>query len=166
MRTWLLPAGVVASATAWWLLFRDSETSASSSGPPSASVEQIQALIRAEALRQGVPVELALATADAESGFKNVKATNGASYGPLQVHKSHLLPGENEQVLLNMLVSIPRGIAILKKYLAIAKGDSALMRVIYFCGPNYTKSCSPASIARNRARWAPIAARWNVRPTY
>ena len=166
MRAWLLPVGVI---VATWLLSSSGAEAATSSTPPTLgpSAQQIKALIQAEALRQGVPVELAWAIADVESGFKNIKAVNGASYGPLQVHKSHLLPGESEEVLLNMAVSIPRGITVLKRYLALAKGNSAQMRVIYFCGPNYTpKSCSPASVAKNQARWAPVAARWGVRAQY
>ena len=162
---WLLPVGG-ALAVAVLLL----GSSGDNVSDDKRTTEQLAVMvrIRAEALKQGVPVELALATAEAESNFRNVKATNGASYGPLQVHKSHLLPGEAESVLLNMDVSIPRGITILRNLLARAGGDPIEMRVMYFCGPYYrTKgSCSDESIARTKSRWAPVAARWGVKAAY
>lgn len=127
---------------------------------------EIANLVLAEAQRQGVPPELALAFAELESGFANIKAVNGKSYGPMQTHVSALLPGETEAQLANMAFSIPRGMGILKQRLARAGNDTTLCRVMYFCGVKWEKSCSEAALARLKARWAPAAARWGVPATY
>lgn len=110
-----------------------------------------------------MPEEFALANAEVESGFKNVKAAKGESYGPLQVHISS---GYTSDQLKSMDVSIPAGVKILKQRLVKAKGDSLLARIMYFCGPGYEKSCSAAAIANLQKRWAPIATKWGVQAYY
>lgn len=127
---------------------------------------RIAGLVRIEAERQGVPVELALCTAELESMFKNVKAQNGASYGPMQVHTSALEQGETVGDLQNMAFSIARGIKILKLRLSQAGGDSELCRVMYFCGRAWEKSCTAPSLERLRARWRPAASKWGVKARY
>ena len=131
------------------------------------SQTQIIALLRAEALKQGAPVEFVMATAEVESNFRNVKAVNGASYGPLQVHVSALLSGETEADLQNLGFSIARGVSIIRHRLTRANGDSVEARTMYFCGANYTPStCSEYARARLRERWAPVATKWGVKTRY
>lgn len=147
------------------------EASVSADAPLSASQKEIIALIRAEARRQGVPEELALAFADLESKFQNVKAAGGESYGPMQVHISHLKPGEDKSILWDMSVSIPRGVAILKNYLKKAGGVSAIARTIYFCGPGSMKGplygCKTmGAVQTNQNRWQDAAAKWGVKDRY
>ena len=164
------PLTVVGGAALIWFMWPSTASAAVPAPPniPPATESDIITRLRAEAAKQGVPVELVLATADLESGFKNVKATNGRSYGPMQVHVSALNKdaGETEAMLWNMSFSIPRGVSILKQRLRLAKGDSALMRVMYFCGGNYTQSCKGQSIARVRARWAGVVPKYGIKPFY
>lgn len=173
--------GAAGAAAAVWLLA--SKTAPATEAAPLDPVEnmsgeqkRIAGLVAKEAGLQGVPVELALAFADLESGFKNVKAPNAASYGPLQVHVSALQAGETEAMLQNMSFSIPRGISILKKYLGLAGGVSLDARLIYFCGYKGWKTlctatvtsgcCSQAARDRVTARWKIAAAKWGVKVRY
>jgi len=163
VRKWVIPAAVGGLGALWWLV--------QGSSSPEAALPVLQpgqqefvAIIKAEALRQGVPVELALATAEVESGFRDVQ--NGSSYGPMQVHISGLLPGESATDLKNPTFSIARGVSILKQRLKLAKGDTLLARIMYLCGPGYQKSCSEAAIARLRTRWGPVASKYGVAATY
>lgn len=130
------------------------------------SKEQLQIIdkIRAEAARQAVPVEFALATADLESGFKNVQnAKGGRSFGPMQVNVVHLRPGQTVEDLKKLDFNIAMGVSILKKYLTLAKGDSYTARVIYFCGPG---KCGGNPPARLTQRWQKAAEKWGVPAVY
>jgi hypothetical protein len=165
----------VGAAVFAWLLSSKAKAATPGSGDEtlgrllaglSPTQRDIARRIWAEALRQGVPPELALATSEAETGFRNVKAAKGESYGPLQVHISW---GYAPAELLNLDVGIPAGVKVLRTYLTKAGGDSTLMRLIYFCGPGYLQgtSCTdPVLVDRVKTRWAPIASRWGVRPAY
>lgn len=159
---WVIPATGIGLLWLFW----PSTASAMTPTSGNASQEQIKNLLRAEALRQGVPVELVLAFAELESNFKNVKAPNARSYGPLQVHVSGLKDGESEAQLFDMSFSIPRGVEILKRYLKLASGNSELARIIFFCGPGWQTSCSAESLVRVKERWRPVALKWRVASNY
>jgi hypothetical protein len=195
MEKWVIPASVAAIA-AVWLVGSSAQASTSGGstgggstgggstgggttpavgaivpgGPQFSAYDATQQrwiiAIVAEAKRQGVPVELALATGEVESSFRDVKATNGNSYGPMQVHVSALLSGETVTDLKNPAFSIPRGVQILRQRLVKAKGDSLLARIMYFCGPGYATSCSDEAIARLKSRWAPAVSKWKVKAHY
>ena len=132
------------------------------------SQELIQEKVRAEALRQGVPPELALAMTEVESNFKNIKAKRGESYGPLQVHVSSGYTAA--QLWGDMDLSIRVGVGIIKQRLQKAGGDSLLSRILYFCGPGYLipgqKGCSEVAVDRLKTRWGPVAAKWGVQAHY
>jgi hypothetical protein len=151
------------SAFFLWLLSRVSSAKASTMNMDdfSAGQQDIIERLRAEAERQGVPVELVLATADVESSFKNVKAAKGNSFGPLQVNT---VWGYTPEQLQDLDFSIRAGVKILKDYLKKAQGSSERARTFYFCGP--FKPCTPAVQARVDRRWAVAAARWGVQPSY
>jgi hypothetical protein len=163
---WLLPAG--AAALTW--LLSSSKAEASTPGSPLAGLttkqRAIAELVAARAHAIGVPAEFALATCELESNFADIKASNGESYGPMQVHVSTLRPGETVANLKNMTWNIARGVLILQQRLKLAGGDSELARIMYFCGPGWQKSCSATSLGRVRARWRPAAARWGVKARY
>ena len=145
-----------------WLLSRPSTAqAATASGDFTPAQLDIIARLRAEAQRQSVPEALVLATGDVESGFKNVKAAKGNSFGPLQVNT---VSGYTAEQLQNLDFNIRVGVSILKRYLAKAGGNSLLARTYYFCGPN--APCSATAQQRLEQRWAPAATRWGVQPTY
>lgn len=158
-----------------WLLWPKKAQAQTSSTPAlpnpdrpndkTVSQQSIMKMIRAEARRQGVPEAFALATAELESNFQNVKAKKGRSYGPMQVHVSALKDGEAEDRLLDLTFSIPRGVSILKDRLKRAKGDTLLARIMYFCGPGWQKSCSEPALDNLKRRWAPAAIKWGI-PTH
>ncbi len=146
-----------------WLLSRPSSAQAATaeSGDFTPAQLDIIARLRKEAVRQGVPEALVLATADVESDFKNVKAAKGNSFGPLQVNT---VSGYTAEQLQNLDFGIQVGVSIIKRYLQRAGGNSLLMRTYYFCGPN--APCSAAAQQRLEARWIPAANRWGVLPSY
>jgi len=163
---WLLPVGALGL---WWAMSNSNGASAGGGDPASgldASQLAILEKVRAAARAIGVPEALALATCELESNFKDVKALKGASYGPMQVHTSTLAAGETLAQLQNIDWSIARGCLILKQRLKLAKGDSELCRIMYFCGPGWQKSCTEESLVRVRARWRPAAAKWGVQTRY
>lgn len=190
MSKWAIPAAVAAGAAVLLLSSKAAASVGSGSGSGSgsgggststgaivpggpkwsaysAAQQQLIAMIIAEAQRQGVAIELALATAEVESNFTNVKAVNGASYGPMQVHTSHLAAGETVSDLQNPSFSIARGVQILKRYLTKAGGDTVTARIFYFCGPAYTdSSCKPATRETVKARWKTATTKWKVKPYY
>lgn len=185
---WAIPASVAAIAAVWLVSSKAEAATPSSGGGGSTPVPSpttsgsvvpggplwssysasqqawIKAIL-AEAKKQGVPVELALATGEVESNFRNV--TTGPSYGPMQVHTSALVSGETVADLQNSAFSIARGVTILRRYLVKAKGNSTTCRLYYFCGPAYDDdSCKPATRAVTLSRWATYSKKWNVKATY
>lgn len=120
----------------------------------------VKAQISVEATRQGVPVPLALAMAEVETGFRNVKAKRSGARGPLQVHKSALKPGELPKLLLDPEWNLRRGIEILKTYHEKSKGKHLLTRILFVCGYKYEKSCTDSTIQRIKDRWRPVARKY------
>lgn len=146
-----------------WLLSRPSKAQAATidGGEFTPAQRDIIVRLQREAVKQGVPEALVLATAEVESDFKNVKAAKGNSFGPMQVNT---VSGYTAEQLSNLDFGIQVGVTMLKRYLKKAGGDSALARTYYFCGPN--APCTPATQQRVETRWAKAASRWGVQASY
>lgn len=144
---------------------------------PRPDFVAIRAMIRAEATKQGVPPEIALATARVESGFDPTREgdlqwhTKTArfdrvvsdqspwkrqpelwhSYGLFQLLAPyHVEPNEDPRVLLDPRVNTERGVRTLKRLLLVHHGDTDRMR-LYYTGAH-------ASDAATQAR---VLAKWN-----
>lgn len=125
---------------------------------PRPAVVRMRNLIRAEAIRQGVPVELALATARVESAFdparegdknwhlnlprfaKNVPAKSPYraypelwhSYGLFQLLAPYnVSEHEDPRILLDPAINAQRGVAYLKRLYDRFNGDPTLIRLHY-----------------------------------
>lgn len=119
---------------------------------------RMRKIIRAEAIRQGVPVELAMATARVESNFdpnaegdknwhlntvrfeREVPKNNPFrarpelwhSYGLFQLLAPYyVLPGEDPRVLLDPEINAKRGVRILKRLMHTHLGDPNKVRLHY-----------------------------------
>jgi soluble lytic murein transglycosylase-like protein len=126
--------------------------------PPSPDFVRVRRMIRDEAVRQGVPTEIALATARVESNFDptregdlqwhtraarfdaNVPRDNPFrsqpelwhSYGLFQLLAPyHVLPGEDPRALLNPQINTERGVRTLKRLLLKYNGDPDTVRLRY-----------------------------------
>lgn len=103
------------------------------------STEEIKNIIRLEAVRQGVPVDLALAVAQQESGFNNLiqskpNADGSVDRGVMQLNsKYHKLKNWQDP-----MENISYGIRHLKGLLAGAKGDIRKALSDYNAGANAT----------------------------
>ena len=104
------------------------------------STEEIKNIIRLEAVRQGVPVDLALAVAQQESGFNNLiqskpNADGSVDRGVMQLNsKYHKLKNWQDP-----MENISYGIRHLKGLLAGAKGDIRKALSDYNAGANATR---------------------------
>lgn len=167
---WVAPAAIGGGlALAWILALWAKKTPPSPTLPPKYNSGQADIIdrIRAEAPRQGVPPEIALAFSQLESNFaSSAKSSDGSSYGPMQVNKVHLRAGQTLKDLQNLDFNIALGVSIIKDYLKRARGNTELARIFYRCGPAYQKSCKPETIEHVKTRWATAAAQWGVPAVY
>lgn len=152
---WFIPLILFGS----WLVSKKAKASTSTDEYNQSQLKIINK-IRAEATKQGVPVEFALATADLESGFENKQnVSGGQSFGPMQVNVVNLKSGETVDQLKNLDFNIKRGVEILKKYLKQAGGNTYKARILYFCGPGLCKGNPPERLT---VRWNEAASKWAV----
>ena len=131
---------------------------------------EIRELIELEASRQKVPVPVALAFADGESGLTNIvgdahrKDPLRRAYGPFQLQaRWHLLAGEPLVHLLKLEVNIARGVSMVKWALGRSKGDTLIARLMYVCGRQFEISCTEKHREEIRESWARVWRRWEPR---
>lgn len=158
---WVIPLSIMTAVT----LLATRKASASVLGDDYSSAQKaIMTKVKTEALRQGVPVELALATADLESRFVNVQNKDGGqSYGPMQVNVVNLRQGETLTQLKNVDFNIKRGVEIIKSNLKKAQGNSYKARVLYFCGSGMCGGNPPKKLTD---RWNEAVRKWNIAAFY
>lgn len=141
---------------------------------------ELAGLIVDEARAQGVPPDVALAFAVAESNVANVvgdkqlykragymervekvhptwrsysSASDWVSYGPFQLQALwHLRPGEEPRDLVAVETSVPRAIAYIRRQLDKYGGDPDEARLAYVCGA--PSVCSPEKRERILRRYA------------
>lgn len=134
-------------------------------------------IVRAEAMRQGVPVEIAMATARIESNFDQTREgdlnwhLNRArferfvpetspfrgtpelwhSYGLFQLLAPYHVKGdEDPRILLDPQINAQRGVATLRRLLLVHHGDPGLVRL------HYTNADAADSATQTR-----VLAAWN-----
>lgn len=145
--------------------------------PPKPDFVRMRQLIRAEALRQGVPVDVALATARVESNFDssapgdlnwhknaarfeaNVPASSPYrnqpelwhSYGLFQLLAPYHVKGdEDPRILFDPQVNAERGIAFLRRLLLAHHGDLNKVR-LYYTGAHRADEAIKTKVL---AKWA------------
>lgn len=144
--------------------------------PPKPDFVRMRQIIRAEAIRQGVPVEVALATARLESNFDssaagdlnwhknaarfaNVPASSPYrnqpelwhSYGLFQLLAPYHVRGdEDPRVLFDPQVNAERGIGFLRRLLLAHHGDLNKVR-LYYTGAHRADEATKTKVL---AKWA------------